>query len=175
MAERGRGLNADAASIHCRFEFRLGAQPFDQRDGGLAVDGAGAVGEDPLLIEGSVAVLKGDHIAAVADLARGDLDIAAGCLQGAAAGEVNLGIASEDGQNGRVAAGGQISGHVHDGAELRFDCDRINKGLFHSLQRSAVSQGGNGIVRHAVADQKNIFHRSPFFQFHFGCAILRRT
>ena len=163
VAEGGRGRDGHARRLQGCVEFRVGAQLGDDGHGGFAVDGSGVVGENFLLAEGLVAVLQANHIAPEAGAAGLEGNAAAGGLQGAAAGKVPPGIAAEDGEDGRVAAGGKLLGHRAHAAQHAAPGKGVDGGGVHRLQGCFPAQFRHGIVRHAVADHKKILHKNSSF------------
>ena len=115
-----RRLDAQTDGIAARLKFWVCQQPGDEGDGALAVDVPGVVGEDLAFAPGHLPVGQGDHIAAVADLAWRDGEAAACGLQRAAAGEVPVGVAAEDGEDRRVAPRRQLGGNIADAAQQGF-------------------------------------------------------
>ena len=158
MAEGGRGRNGHPGRVQRGAEFRNLAEGRDDGHGALAVDGTGVVGEDLFIVKGTVAVLHGNHIAAEAGAARLHGHAAAGGLQGAAARKIPQGITAENGQDGGVAAGGQGLGHSQHAAQEAVLGQSVNGGLGCRFQRRLSVQLRQRIVRHAVADHKDILH-----------------
>ena len=139
---------------------RVREQAVHEGHGVLAVDGAAAVGEHVLfLIRAGLFAHRG-QVAAEGDVARLHLDAGARRLQGRAA-RVDLArVVAEDGENGRVAAGGHAVGH---GLDLRDDPaarQAVDRRLLRRLQRGAAPQRLHGKVRHAVPNDEYVLHKS---------------
>ena len=163
MAERWRGPDGHASGIQSGAEFRIGAQLRDDGNGGFSVNGTGVVGEDFFAFKGLIAVLQADHIAPVAGAAGLHRHAASGSLQGAAACKVPAGITAEDRQNGRIAAGRHGARYRPDTAQPRFGRQGVNGRFFRRLQRRSAAQFRHGIIRHAVSNYQNVFHRISAF------------
>ena len=152
MPEGGRGRNGHACLLHGSVKLGFFTKLPDDGHGRLTVDGTGVVRENPLLVEGAVAVLHADHVAAEAGAAGLQRDAAAGGLQRTAAGEIPIGVAAENGQNGCVAAGRQEFRYRADASQR----SRLGQGVDHRLdrgfQRRFSVQFRQRIIRHAVSD-----------------------
>ena len=158
VPEGGGRMDHHAGLFGGSLEAGVGKEVGDQLDGLVALNGAAGVGEDLLLLKGQVVVLVGHHVAAVGHVASLQLDAGGGCLQRGAAGVADFGVCAKDGENGGVTAGGQVAGAVDDVAHLALGGQGIHHGDVCCLERGLVLQGGDGVVGHAVADDKDVFH-----------------
>ena len=69
-------------------------------------------------------------------------------------------VAAEDGEDRGLTARGQRLGAVHNAADCAACGKGINGGDVGVLERRFAAEGLDGVVRHAVADDNKIFHRS---------------
>ena len=139
-----------------------------------ALDAARAVGDDVLVLERHVLIGVGDHVAAVARVAGGELYAGRRRLERGAAEKVLARRAAEDGHDGRVAAGGEALGHVAHAAEDAVAGEIVDRVLFRSFQRRAAAERVERVVGHAVADDENVFHTVSLFSEDFfaaGCPV----
>jgi len=163
VAEGMAQIDAHAGLVRQGLEIGMAKEHGHYLVGHRAVDGAGRVGQDLFLLPGLVRILQRHHVAAVGHVARSQLKSGGGGLQRRPAGEVFPGVAAENGHNGCLAAGGQPLWTVDNAAQFTFRAHGVYVGLFCIFQRGLVSQLRYGIVGHAVAYHKHVFHRFSSF------------
>ena len=102
---------------------------------------------------------EGDEVAAQRDVGvfQGNAD--GRRLQGGAPRIIEGGVIAEHGEVGDVAARGKARGHGAHESLHAFFCKRVDVGLAGELQAGLVVPLGQGIARHAVAQDDNVFHR----------------
>ena len=83
----------------------------------------------------------------------------AGGFDGGAAGVVQARVVAQQAQVGHVAAGRKLGHHGLYHGHLAGRRDAAHVRGVGCLQRGLVAEGGDRIVAHAVAHQKNVFHR----------------
>ena len=162
-AERGAGVNVHIRGAERGGKFRIGVERGDYIERVLPRDGTGGVGEDTLFLKGLVARLKGDEIAAKRRVARDELQTDGGGLHRRAAGKMLERVAAEDGENGGLAARGQRLGAVDGAADRAARGERIDGGNGGVFQRRFAAEGFDGVIRHAVSDDNDVFHSSFSF------------
>ena len=158
VAERGIGVDPHAGFFRRFCKAGLLPQGFHQRDALLPLDGAGAVGQDALFFKGHAPVFIANHVAAVGHVPGLQADAAGRRLHGSTASEIRSGVAAEDRQDRRIAAGGHPLGHVFHIAHLAPGGQSVDAVLFGGLQRRFPAQGLHGVIRHTVADDEDILH-----------------
>ena len=158
--ERGAGVDVHIHRTERGGKFGIAVERGDHIERVLSGDGAGRVGEDALFLIGLIARLERDEVAAERRVAGNEPEPDGGGLHRRAAGEMLERVAAEDGEDRGLAARGQRLGAVHDAADRAARGKGINGGDVGVLERRFAAEGLDGVVRHAVADDNKIFHRS---------------
>ncbi len=82
--------------------------------------------------------------------------------QGRAAGVTEVGVCAEDGEDGRVAAGGQAGRAVDYAPTSPLAARASITGMAASFAGGLVVQSRDGVVGHAVSDDENVLHGVSF-------------
>ena len=133
-------------------------QGSDYLVGYSAVYRACRVREDTFFLKGHVALLIGDHIAAIRNVAGVELYARRRGLERCATRVVKIRVAAEDGHYRRIASRGQTARNVKNAADLAACGKLVDKGLFCIFKRSQAAELGNRVIGHAVAYYENVFH-----------------
>ena len=165
----GLRLHGDVAEgvaevhLHARFlgkRRKLGIvkQRGDYRVGHLAVNGSCRVRKDALFLKGHVALLIGDHVAAIGNVACIELYAGRRGFKRCASRVVKVRVAAENGHYRRIASGRQAARNVQHAADLAVRGKLVDKRFFCIFKRSQAAELGNGVIGHTVSYYKNVFH-----------------
>ena len=120
----------------------------------VKMDNPKSVGEDLLVLHGTILILQGDDVAAIAHIAGYQLNTGGCRLHGRSTSEITQGIAAKNRQNGRLTARRQRLGAVAHMAHLSLGRQTVNGGFFRHLQRRLAAQLRHRVIRHAVSDHQ---------------------
>lgn len=158
MAEGVAEVHLHAGFLGKRRKLGIVKQRGDYRIGHLAVNGACRVREDALFLKGHVALLIGDHIAAIGNVACVELYAGRRGFKRRASRVVKVRVAAENGHYRRIAAGRQPARNIQHAADLAACGKLVDKRLFCIFKRRQAAKLGNGVISHAVSNYKNVFH-----------------
>ncbi len=108
--------------------------------GHFSVYGARRVRENTLFGKRHAALLVGDHIAAVCNIAGGKLYAGRGSLERGSARVVEVGVAAENGHYCGVAARRQTVRHIQNAADLAACGKSVDKRLFGVFKRRETAE-----------------------------------
>ena len=116
------------------------------------------MGQDAPTVKGHIPLLQGGHIAAEGQVSGPEPDSLGGGLQRRTAGIAYPGIAAEDGEDGRIAPGGEFLRAVPHTAQHAAGAEPVHHRRIYRFQRGLAPQHRGGIVRHPIPDHQNITH-----------------
>ena len=148
-------MHAKAHRRRQRGKARIGQQILHQLHGLIALDAAAVVRADDRRFKGLA--LQRAEIDAQARLARLEHHAHARRLQRGAAGIAGARIVTKDGEDRRIASGGDARGHRLAQAEPAAG-HAVNLRQIHRRKRGLAAQLLHGLVCDAVADNQHIFH-----------------
>lgn len=158
--ERGAGVDVHIHRTERGGKFGIAVERGDDVERVLSGDGAGRVGEDALFLIGLIARLERDEVAAERRVAGNEPEPDGGGLHRRAAGEV---LERSQPKMERIAVSLPAGSGLGQFTTLPTGAARgegINGGDVGVLERRFAAEGLDGVVRHAVADDNKIFHRS---------------
>jgi len=126
------------------------------------------VGQNLPLVIGLFAVFEAYHVAAACHVAVRERNALRGGFQRSAAVVDQRRVRAEDGQDGCGAAGLELRRAVYGAAQDAALGKPVDARLAGGFQRRFAAESGYGVVRHAVADDEQKFHKN-----HLGESIRR--
>ncbi len=157
LAEGGEGVELNTGIFQSAGEAWIFKKNMHRFQGGSAVDRPGGVRENPLFLHRRLAILKGYQVAPESGVSRAHDDSGSGGLHRGTPGKIPSGITAENGQNCRFTSRRKGRGAVDGAPYHAFGSHAVDGRCRSGLQRRFIPQLGNGIIGHAVPDDKQIF------------------